>query len=215
MDASPHTAEPAAFKYGNVNTITLFSDMASLLQYLQLHLGSEERNLEYKEGRPWQTLRLKIAKAALAMANLKGGGYIIVGVEDIDAAKKFNPVGISEEAGATYDKDEMTRFLNNYADPGIVADARTFSDDSRHFVVIQVSEFEDMPVICKKDGDGLRDGQMYVRPRRMAESVAVPSAAELRDVLENAVDKGITKQLERFESYERARKDVHGGEKGH
>ncbi len=176
-------------------------------------MGSESRKLEYKECLPWKALRLKITKAALAMANLEDGGRIMVGVKEVGDAKKPTPVGLSEEDTNTYDKDTVTEFLNEYADPYIDADVDVFPYGAKHFVVISVSEFADVPVICKKGSKGITRGQMYVRPRRKAESVPVPTAAEFREVLDRAIDKGILRQLGRLKSYERGREGVPEGER--
>ena len=178
--------------------------------YLMANQISEMRDLEYKEGLPWKGLKLQITKAASAMANLAAGGYIIIGVKEAASANKFFPAGLSKDDSATCKKDAVAKFLNAHADPHIDADVREFSDGERHFVAIQICEFADVPVTFKKGASGIRAGQMCVRPRRVAESVAVPSAAEFGEVMDDATDKGILRQLGRFKSYNRAREDAFG-----
>ncbi len=54
------------------------------LQYYILH-GKEERYLEYKRSMIWtgnDTTKVKIAKAMMAMANLRNGGVIVVGMQE-------------------------------------------------------------------------------------------------------------------------------------
>ena len=48
--------------------------------------GREERYLEYKRSMTWtgnNLTKVKIAKAMMAMANLKDGGVIVVGMQEI------------------------------------------------------------------------------------------------------------------------------------
>ena len=56
--------------------------------------GREEQNLEYKQSISWQepAIKAKIAKSAMAMANLPDGGAIVVGVE-----KKGAPYSTPED----------------------------------------------------------------------------------------------------------------------
>ena len=47
--------------------------------------GREERNLEYKSSLDWAdaATKAKIVKSAIAMANLRDGGWIVIGVDRI------------------------------------------------------------------------------------------------------------------------------------
>src|SRR5262249_46564787 len=68
-----------------------------------------------------------------------------------------------------------------------------------------------LPVICKKDGlEKLRRGAIYTRSRRLPETVEVPSQAEMRELLDLAIEKGsrtFTRQAERMGFVRLARKD--------
>ena len=82
--------------------------------------GSEERNIEYKGTMSWDDndTRIKVVKAAMAMANIRDGGDIIFGVEQIDQDKdKFEPKGMDINHADTFSQDIVSEFVNEYADP--------------------------------------------------------------------------------------------------
>lgn len=174
----------------------MFDNMEDLNRYLQSG-RSERPDLEYKQGAGWKSLRDKIAQAALAMANLEGGGYIIIGMEEDDHGR-YNLAGVDKDDVNTYKKDDISEFINKYADPYVEINMEVFEE---RIVVIQVSEFEEVPVICKKDSDHLQQGRIYVRSRRKTESTPQPTVSDVREILDRAVDKGIRKQRKRLSSY--------------
>jgi hypothetical protein len=54
------------------------------LQFYILH-GREERYLEYKRAMIWtsnNTTKVKVARAMMAMSNLRNGGVIVVGMQE-------------------------------------------------------------------------------------------------------------------------------------
>ncbi len=57
-------------------------------------------------------------------------------------------------------------------------------------VAIEVAEFAEIPVLCGRDYPGIvRQGALYIRSRRMPESLEVPSQTEMREVLDLATEK--------------------------
>ena len=70
--------------------------------------------------------------------------------------------------------------------------------DSR-FLTIQVFEFTDTPIVCRRDGppnSGLRQGAVYVRPPGVARTTEVRSADQMHDLLELAAEKRARRILE-------------------
>lgn len=179
----------------------MFNDTESLLEYLSLHAHTETRECEFKSGLPWNNLKLKIAKAALALSNLAGGGYVIVGVSKNETTNRYEPTGLSEDDSRTYNQDAVSQFVNEFTDPHVDIEIKHFSNDTKYYVVIQVFEFEEVPVICKKGSDETIRGRIYCRTHRKVESSPEPSVSEIREILDLAVDKGIKKQRRRVESY--------------
>ena len=74
--------------------------------------------------------------------------------------------------------------------------------NGNQYAVILVEEFDDIPVLCKRDyghrgHQVLRNGACYVRPRRKPETSEIPTQAERRDLLDLATDKMVSAYIER------------------
>ncbi len=158
-----------------------------------IYHGREERNLEFKEDGRWddERFRSKLIKTMLAMSNLQYGGIIIIGVKEND--ETFTPIGISEVNAETFKQDDISTLVNEFADPFLEVNVSRVTDDEKLFIIFQITEFESIPTICKRDGqNGLRRGALYIRPRRRNETVEVPSQVEMREILDIATDKQLT-----------------------
>jgi predicted HTH transcriptional regulator len=145
--------------------------------------GAEETDvLEFKGAVSWN--RNLFVKDILAMANVIDGGRIVVGVED----GTFRRLGLTPEQVATYRIDEMRDGLAPFADPRVVFRLHSVADAAGLiFVVIEVSPFEDVPVICRRDGADVRAGVIYFRSRtRRPESAAVANSSDMRDLVERS-----------------------------
>ena len=95
----------------------------------------------------------------------------------------------------------MADVISEFADPYVNFAIAVTPLDGKEFLIVQIHEFEEIPVICKRDGSttNLRRGKIYIRPRRKPESIEIPSQSETRELLEAAVDKGIRKFFARVE----------------
>jgi predicted HTH transcriptional regulator len=145
--------------------------------------GAEETDvLEFKAAVSWD--RNLFVKDILAMANVIDGGRIVVGVED----GTFTRQGLTPEQIATYEIGEMRDGIAPFADPRVVFRMETVADAAdRRFVVIEVSAFEEVPVICRRDGADVRAGVIYFRSRtRRPESAAVANSSDMRDLVERS-----------------------------
>jgi predicted HTH transcriptional regulator len=154
--------------------------------------GHETRGVEFKRPGPRSDKQLfaKVARAVLGMANLRDGGLVVVGVED--KGDSLDPVGISAQDLPTWTHDDVCGALAPYADPCVVLHVAPVCLDNRHFVVIRVDEFQDLPVLCGKEYQGvLREGACYVRRRGKIETSEIPTQTEMRELLDLAVEKGV------------------------
>ena len=94
--------------------------------------------------------------------------------------------------------DSLSDQVANYADPSAGFTLEKLEYEGNPYVVIEVEEFSDVPVLCKRDyADVLREGACYVRPRRKPETTEIPTQADMRDLLDLAIEKGVTQFLER------------------
>jgi len=166
---------------------------SKLLEYV-LH-GREERNLEYKGSINWKDVevKVKITKAILGMANIIDGGTIVIGVEQ--EGEKFTPKGLSDEEFESFKQDDIAEHVGNFSEPFVEIKVTGVKDDNRKFVFIQIKEFSETPIICKRDSEAggvrLREGAIYTRPYTKTETSEVRTYFEMREITESAADKNM------------------------
>jgi hypothetical protein len=142
----------------------------------------------------------KVVRAGLSMGNLRDGGHVVIGIEDTDPAALLP--GLSDEDLASWlAYDEVARAMANYADPPLQFEiAQVELASGATVAVIEVFEFADIPHLCARSYDSvLREGALYVRPRRMPETSEVASSVEMRDVIELATEKRLRSYVETAE----------------
>lgn len=160
-----------------------------------LEIGEESPRLEYKKSHPCDVEGL--AKDILAMSNLRDGGTIIIGVEQRPDGS-FSPSGMKPGDLQTYNGEIIKDRVGVFADPYVNFSIYFLEYNSNEFVVIVVREFDEIPVICKKDGKGLQKGTIYTRTKsRRPESARVSNHSDMREIIELAVDKGTKKLVKR------------------
>lgn len=122
------------------------------------------------------------------MSNTRQGGTIVFGVRDRD----FEPVGLSEDEFLSFDPTRFSDFVNRFADPTLHCGVYKFLSEGMRFVVIEVPEFSDVPVICKADLNDarhrliLKSGATYIRTDRAASEI-VSSAETMRDLIDRSL----------------------------
>ena len=161
-------------------------------------LDHELNGVEFKSPGPMSNRRLvmQVIKAILGMSNRRDGGKIIIGVGDNQGV--LNPIGLTPLELSEWTPDAVADQVANYADPNATFTLEKREYEGNSYVVLTVEEFSDVPVLCKRDyGDVLRAGACYVRPRRKPETTEIPTQADMRDLLDLAIEKGVTRFLER------------------
>ena len=139
---------------------------------------------------------VKVMRAAMALANRRDGGYIIVGVSE----SKGSPpeyTGLDEGQAGSWTYDDLADQLELYASPRIQFSVEEVAIESKTFVAIRVAEFEDVPVICKTETGSTRAGACYVYPMGKAETRHIPSEQDMRDLLDRATEKQLRRLLAR------------------
>lgn len=172
-------------------------------QFYILH-GKEERYLEYKRSMIWTgnvTTKVKITKAMMAMANLRNGGVVVVGMQETTRGV-WLPEGMTAQQISSFTQDDVAQWVNDYATPAIQFSIQPFALNDNEFIVIQVQEFDTSPVICRKqriaDGETLEVGAIYYRSNRKIESAPISSDEDSRELIGLAVDKGISRHVSRL-----------------
>ncbi len=83
---------------------------------------------------------------------------------------KWDPAGIEVAHLATYDPDIIQDQLARHVSPRVAVDIVTHETGGRTYLVVTIREFEDSPLVCKKEGGvpGQKPhvvaGAVYVRP---------------------------------------------------
>jgi predicted HTH transcriptional regulator len=160
--------------------------------------GYEIPTLEFKGPAPRteRAFLANVARAALAMANSRDGGRVVLGVAQHDG--RLDAVGLSDAQISSWGYDETAADLNAYATPSISFDLEVVPFRGARCVVIHVYEFASEPILCAQDfGGELRRGACYVRRRSMPSTSEIPTLEEMRDLLDHAIEKGIRRFLGR------------------
>lgn len=164
----------------------------------------EERYLEYKCSMVWSgndTTKVKVAKAMMAMSNLRNGGVIVIGMKEPKRGV-WDPDIMTDEQVASFTQDDVAQWVNDYAVPAVQFTVKPFVLDTNNFVIIKVREFDSFPTICRKPkqsgGEALRKGAIYYRSNRKNESAPVSSDEDMRELIKLAVDKGIAREVKRL-----------------
>ena len=155
--------------------------------------GKELRNLEYKSSISWTdpNNREKIIKSILAMSNVRDGGSIVIGIDEQSGGTFLLKDGMTQSDYDSFKYDNVAAVVAEYADPYVAFSLTKDKFQAKNIIVIDVGEFQEIPVICKKDGTLLKRGKLYTRSWRVPESVEVPTQTEMREILEIAIEKGI------------------------
>lgn len=160
--------------------------------------GREQPGVEFKGPgvRTDKHFLAKVIRAVIGMANRRDGGLVVVGVEE--RGGRLEPTGLSAEQLSTWAYDHFADKVATYADPNVSFDLETVVFGGNNFLAIHVREFDEIPVLCKKDyPDVLRDGACYVRTRRKPETAEARSHVDMRELLDLATEKSLRKFLRR------------------
>lgn len=166
-----------------------------------LALGHELAGIEFKGAGDLHDKEFfaKIARACLGMSNRRDGGIVVIGVDDDDPR---GSTGLSKDQAAAWtEHDNVADALHRYADPAIRFETAVLNLPSGGLAaVIEVNEFEDVPVLCRKDYPGtLVMGALYVRNVHKPQTTPFPTHEDMRRLLELAVEKGVRRFLEQAE----------------
>jgi hypothetical protein len=111
----------------------------------------------------------------------------------------FNRRGLTPEQIATYNSDIMRDQIAPFADPRVIFSRQILEDAAGlQYVVIEVEPFEEIPVICARDGSDVSEGVIYYRSRaRRPESARVSRSEDMREIVESAIARR-SRQLQRI-----------------
>jgi predicted HTH transcriptional regulator len=158
-----------------------------------LDLPAEQTHIEFKRSGDFASLQYRITKTAMAMANLRDGGMVIIGVAQ-DQQRQFVVEGIDATNEASFVQETVYDFVNRYASPPVELRVLPLEHGGKRFIIMDIQPFERTPVVCKRntpDGmpanDQLRSGDFFVRTGSPVSTQRVQSDAMMHEVLEFAV----------------------------
>jgi hypothetical protein len=153
-----------------------------------LSIKTEDKNLDFKESFNWgekdNEFKVNIVKDLLSMSNTQDGGRILIGVRDED----FEFVGMTKDDFESFDTTKVNDFLQKFTDPVFYCSVHKYTVDEKYIVLIDVPEFNEEPIICKKVGNSssnkeiLKNGGIYIRTDK-GSSELIPSSEEMRKLL--------------------------------
>ncbi|MGC2744312.1 MAG: ATP-binding protein [Candidatus Angelobacter sp.] len=168
----------------------------------------ESHRIDFKESAEWTLLRDKLVKTVLGMGNLRDGGIVIVGVSERNA--NWEITGIRAEHLESYDADVMLGYFSTFVSPFAQVDVVQVLHDARNFLAVQIHEFQEIPLVCKRNGaapnhEGLFEGSVYVRPTGgVPRTTRVMDAQQMHDLLELAAEKKARGMIRRARTFEMA-----------
>ena len=158
-----------------------------------IRAGVETRETEFKQSCPFADIQWKIVKTCMAMANLRDGGRIIIGVAERDG--RWHADGVDSEHLDDYTHDRILELVNRHARPPISLVVRVVSLDAKTFVAIEVREFDRVPIFCgvatssTAGRDALRVGDMPGRSRDRVATSRIYDADLVAEIIEVAAEK--------------------------
>jgi len=194
--------------------------LEEIIEYI-IH-GKEETYLEYKASIKWfkkprknkdKVANAKIIRTILAMANNQNGGVIVIGGKE-KRNGEITPLGISKTNSDSFKYDDMSRYIRTICSPQvqfkITRDTLNVNGTIRRFVVIQVTESQEFPVVSTKliryndaeaaypDNVLLRQNAIYIRSKSPIESREISTMQEWQELIYRTMDKSKRELLKRM-----------------
>ena len=181
---------------------------SELIRFIEA--AGESANIDAKGPMEWEggEASAGLTKDILALANCRDGGVIVVGKQESQPGK-FVLVGLSEPQAASFETTKVATWVNNHCSPSVNFVCYRQEHQTRTFIVIAVSEFHDVPVICTKQYEVssagkspkvlLRKGTVYVRTAN-AESAPLSAVEEMRQLIGLATTKRADQMLAMFQA---------------
>lgn len=168
---------------------------------LMLEGGYETRNKEFKSPFSWNDtnslwLKEHVIRGVLAMTNTPFGGQIIIGIQENQTNKSLELIGLDQTQFDSFkDYDGIKGTIDGYAFSNTDFDIQEGDVDGKKFVIFNVQEFTELPIICRKNGQTngvLGEYNFYTRSRKAPYSSIRATEIELREIIHMAVDKETT-----------------------
>jgi hypothetical protein len=170
----------------------------------------ENSNIDAKGPMAWDggEASAGLTKDILALANSRDGGVIVIGKHEVQPGK-FVMSGVSEPQASSFETTKVATWVNNHCSPPVSLVCYRQEHQNVEFVVITVTEFHDVPMICTRQFELsvpgkpskvlLRKGTIYVRTAN-AESAPLSSIEDMRQLIGLATTKRGDQMLAMFQA---------------
>lgn len=177
-----------------------------LIRYLEA--SGESDNIDAKRPIVWDSgpNSASLAKDIVAFANSRDGGVLVVGKTETDPSQ-FELTGLTDDQADSFETTKVAAWINSRFSPPVRLICHRLAHDGKTFVIVSVSEFDDVPILCVKSYADpthpkkllLRENTIYVR-NSSAESAPLGSVEELRNLIGLATAKRGDQMLAMFSS---------------
>lgn len=153
----------------------------------------ETRSVEYKESQEFGAIKWMLSKTVMAMANLRDGGCIIIGIGERSGTADLT--GIDPVHERTYNQDDIIALVNRHARPPVTLVMRVVEYEGQRFIGVLVQPFERVPIICgnrmpqEAGRHALRLGEIPARTRDRISTSKIGDADLVAEILEIAAEK--------------------------
>ncbi|MBN8627338.1 MAG: ATP-binding protein [Planctomycetes bacterium] len=169
---------------------------SELIRYIEA--VGEENNFDAKGPMKWDGAEASagLAKDIAALANSRDGGVLVIGISEDDGTLQYD--GLTPEQAESFDTTKMSNWINSRFSPAIKFTSYRVTYNERVYVVITVSEFDEIPTVCEKPFDRHLNRGIYVRSDTA--STPITSADQLRELIGLATVKRGNQLLEMFQA---------------
>jgi hypothetical protein len=157
----------------------------------RIALGRERRDTEFKASISLAKKEplAKVIRAAIALANHAGGGYLVIGVSEHEPGR-FALQSVAEDDIASWRPAErVIETICKYTEPSVELDVF----ECVGCVVVCVAEFDRYPIVARQDiSDAkgqllVRAGALYVRPRGKLASMEPARLEDMQDLFDRFI----------------------------
>lgn len=162
----------------------------------------ERRDLEFKSPFKWKKrsaidlIQGMVIKSIICISNLRFGGTLIIGIKQ--KGKHFEATGLTKSQFNSFkDFDQIKGQVDSFVYSNTNYEMEwTKNEKGKYFVIFRISTFEDYPLITKKDlivnsSTIISKDTIYSRSKKSPYSSDKASVSELKEIIDNTVDKNI------------------------
>ena len=144
--------------------------------------SKEGKKVEFKGKTNFKNFKEHFTIALCSMANIAGGGLIIIGIND----QTYSLESLSDEEIKSFDKKKIYDYIKNHVSPLPQFNMEEHEEDGKKFLIFHVLEFSEMPHILTNliefNGKKYLPGDIIIRTES-SESRRIKNENEMRELI--------------------------------